>query len=166
MKEEIPILSSYTTQIITRSVEDTRALGQDIGRRLQSNTVITLTGDLGSGKTVFVQGLAKGLGVPNRYYVTSPTYTLINEYPGRFRLFHVDLYRLDHVEELKEIGIDEIVNGEGVVAVEWADKLPGNLLTDYINLQFEIVGEESRKILLFGYGLQFSNLLKGLEKIK
>jgi len=166
MKEEIPILSSYTTQIITRSVEDTRALGQDIGRRLQSNTVITLTGDLGSGKTVFVQGLAKGLGVPNGYYVTSPTYTLINEYPGRFRLFHVDLYRLDHVEELKEIGIDEIVNGEGVVAVEWADKLPGNLLTDYINLQFEIVGEESRKILLFGYGLQFSNLLKGLEKIK
>ena len=166
MKEEIPILSSYTTQIITRSVEDTRALGQDIGRRLQSNTVITLTGDLGSGKTVFVQGLAKGLGVPNRYYVTSPTYTLINEYPGRFRLFHVDLYRLDHVEELKEIGIDEIVNGEGVVAVEWADKLPGNLLTDYINLQFEIVGEESRKILLFWYGLHLSILLKGLEKFK
>jgi len=166
MKEEIPILSSYTTQIITRSVEDTRALGQDIGRRLQSSTVITLTGDLGSGKTVFVQGLAKGLGVPNGYYVTSPTYTLINEYPGRFRLFHVDLYRLDHVEELEEIGIDEIINGKGVVAVEWADKLPGNLLADYMNLQFEIMGEESRKILLFGYGLQFSILLKELEKIK
>jgi len=166
MKEEIPILSSYTIQIITRSVEDTRALGKDIGRRLQSNTVITLTGDLGSGKTVFVQGLAKGLGVSNGYYVTSPTYTLINEYPGRFRLFHVDLYRLDHVEELEDIGLDEIINGEGVVAVEWADKLPGNLLADYISLQFEIMGEESRKILLFGYGLQLSILLKGIEKIK
>ena len=165
MKEEIPELSSYATQIITRSVEDTRTLGQEVGLRLQSSTVITLTGDLGSGKTVFVQGLAKGLGVPNGYYITSPTYTLINEYPGRLRLFHVDLYRLDHVEDVKEIGIDEIINGEGVVAVEWADKLPGNLLTDHIHLQFEIVGEASRKILLFGYGLQFSILLKGLEKI-
>jgi tRNA threonylcarbamoyladenosine biosynthesis protein TsaE len=155
---------SPAARIITRSAAETRSLGSIIGGRLESNVVITLTGDLGSGKTVFVQGLASGLGVPEHYYITSPTYTLVNEYPGRLRLFHVDLYRLDHAAEIEDIGLDEMIS-IAVVAIEWADKLPGSLLAGRIHLRFEIVDETSRKISLFGYGLQLSILLKGLEKI-
>ncbi|MBW2569394.1 MAG: tRNA (adenosine(37)-N6)-threonylcarbamoyltransferase complex ATPase subunit type 1 TsaE, partial [Deltaproteobacteria bacterium] len=127
-------------QIITESLGETQALGQKIGSLLEAGTVVALTGDLGSGKTVFVQGLARGLDVPNDYYITSPTYTLVNEYPGRYTLFHADLYRIESPVDLEDIGIDEMIDGNGVVAVEWANKLQKNLHLEYISLHFEISG--------------------------
>jgi tRNA threonylcarbamoyladenosine biosynthesis protein TsaE len=149
-------------KIITNSLDETRALGKKTGEHLEPGTVLALTGDLGSGKTTFVQGLAKGLDVPNNYYITSPSYTLINEYPGRYHLFHVDLYRLENYADFDDIGLYEILRSDGVVAIEWADKLPKNLLSEYLAIHIDILNDESRKISMTAHGLRGENLIKKL----
>ena len=154
-------------QIITHSVTQTQRLGSLLGASLEQASIIALNGELGSGKTAFVQGLAKGLDVSEKYYITSPTFTLINEYPGRHRLFHVDLYRIEHISELEDIGLDEVLHQDAVIAIEWADKLSGDTLSDHLSLQFKLTGEESRQIDIFAYGHQAGNLLKAVEtKVK
>jgi tRNA threonylcarbamoyladenosine biosynthesis protein TsaE len=150
-------------QITTHSVTETRKLGQTLGAGIHQAVIIALTGDLGSGKTAFVQGLAKGLDVPEKYYITSPTFTLINEYPGRKPLFHVDLYRIEHVPELAEIGLDEILLEDAVIAIEWADKLSGEMLSSHLELRLRIIDENIRQIDIFAYGHRVGNLLKALE---
>jgi tRNA threonylcarbamoyladenosine biosynthesis protein TsaE len=125
--------------------------------------LISLTGPLGCGKTAFVQGLAEGLGVPQEYYITSPTFTLINEYPGRLPLYHVDLYRLDDLVELEDIGLDEILAAEGVVAVEWAEKLPAAETDRGLSLRFEIQAVNLRKIVLKAGGQAGLSLLKAIK---
>ena len=149
---------------ITNSLDETQALGEKIGKNLDPGTVLALTGDLGSGKTTFVQGLAKGLDVPDDYYITSPTYTLINEYPGRYHLFHVDLYRIENHAEFDDIGLYEILRSDGIVAIEWADKLPKNLLLEYLAIHIDILNDESRKISMAAHGLRGENLIKQIEK--
>ena len=149
--------------ITTRSADETRQLGRTIGRLANQPLVIALIGDLGSGKTAFVHGLAKGLDVPAEYYITSPTFTLINEYPGRLPLFHADLYRLETVQDLEDICLDELVYDQGVLAIEWADKLAYNLSGDYLVLQYEIIADDCRKINLIAYGHNGINLIKTLE---
>ena len=152
-------------QVTTHAPEETRTLGQKIGSCIEIGTVITLTGDLGSGKTVFVQGLAKGLAIPKDYYITSPTYTLINDYPGRLPLFHVDLYRINNPDDLRETGFYEILHGENVVAIEWADKLHQNILSEHVSIHFEFLDDESRKILIIANGLKPAILVKMIEKL-
>jgi tRNA threonylcarbamoyladenosine biosynthesis protein TsaE len=147
----------------TRSPEETRALGEQIGRVLIPGDVLALTGDLGSGKTCFIQGLAVGLEVPGTYYVTSPSYTLINEYPGRLPLFHVDLYRIVDAEELEEIGFVELFSGNGATAIEWADRFPGELPIDRLSLRFTITSENCREIRLEADGHRARDLLKRIE---
>ncbi|MBW2739910.1 MAG: tRNA (adenosine(37)-N6)-threonylcarbamoyltransferase complex ATPase subunit type 1 TsaE [Deltaproteobacteria bacterium] len=149
-------------KIITNSLDETRAFGETIGKHLDPGTILALTGDLGSGKTAFVQGLAKGLDVPDDYYITSPTYTLINEYPGRYHLFHVDLYRIENYVDFDDIGLYEILCSDGVVAIEWADKLPKNLLQEYLAIHIEILNNESRKISMTAHGVRGENLMKKL----
>ncbi len=146
-------------EIISCSFEETRKLGKKIGKQLMPGAVIALTGELGSGKTVFVQGLAAGLAVPADYYITSPTFTLINEYPGRHPFYHVDLYRIETLDDLEEIGFYDIVHGEGVTAIEWADKLPENMLTEHLEIHLEIIDDDSRKILITSHGLEYLNLI-------
>lgn len=136
----------YSQTLTTSGLRETHALGQHIGASLRSGTVIALTGDLGSGKTAFVQGLARGLDVPEDYYITSPTYTLINEYPGRYPLFHIDLYRLDDPDSFEDIGLYDILHGEGVAAIEWAERLPKDALPEHIAIHLEILDDDSRKI--------------------
>jgi tRNA threonylcarbamoyladenosine biosynthesis protein TsaE len=110
---------------ITHSELETAALGRELGETLSAGDVVLLVGDLGAGKTAFVRGLAEGLGV-HRDEVSSPTFTLVQEYRGgRLPLFHVDLYRLDDPRELDDLGLDEIAD-DGVLAIEWAEKLTGN----------------------------------------
>ena len=128
-------------QITTNSTEETREFGKRIGLWLGDGNVLFLTGDLGSGKTTFVQGIAKGLEVPGDYYVTSPTYTLINEYPGRYPLFHVDLYRIENQVDLEDIGLDEMLYDDGVIVIEWADRLHEDFLFEHIVINFEILGD-------------------------
>jgi len=141
-------LSTFKYQISTRSVDETKNLGKIIGTAVTGGTVLALTGDLGSGKTSFVQGLARGLEVPDGYYITSPSYTLINEYPGRYPLFHVDLYRISDPMDMEDIGLYEILNNRGIVAIEWADRIEQKLIPDSINIHFELTGDKSRKICI------------------
>src|SRR3954466_16147064 len=107
----------------THSEEETATVGRELAAALSAGDVLLLSGDLGAGKTAFVRGLAEGLGV-SRDEVSSPTFTLIQEYRGgRLPLFHVDLYRIDDPREFDELGLDEIAD-DGVLAIEWAEKLP------------------------------------------
>lgn len=106
--------------IISHSPEETSSIGRQLAAQLRPGDVLALAGDLGAGKTQFVKGLALGLEVEGE--VTSPTFTLIHEYPGRLPLFHIDLYRLESQEEALTIGIDEYLADEGVTVIEWADK--------------------------------------------
>jgi tRNA threonylcarbamoyladenosine biosynthesis protein TsaE len=111
------------TSLTTRSEAETAAAARDVAARLGAGDVVLLFGDLGAGKTAFVKGLAEGLGVPGDQ-VSSPTFTLVQEYRGgRLPLFHVDLYRLDDPREVDDLGLDEIA-ADGVLAIEWAEKLP------------------------------------------
>jgi tRNA threonylcarbamoyladenosine biosynthesis protein TsaE len=149
-------------QITTQSATETQRLGQILGAAIEQPSIIALSGELGSGKTVFVQGLAKGLDVSDKYYVTSPTFTLINEYPGRYPLYHVDLYRIEHLVELDDIGLDEILMADAVIAIEWAEKLAADTLSNHLRLQFDIRVESDRRIDLFAYGHPAANLLRAL----
>jgi tRNA threonylcarbamoyladenosine biosynthesis protein TsaE len=132
-------------QIVTNSPEETRDLGRRIGSLLKPGHAIFLTGELGSGKTAFVQGLALGLGVPESYYVTSPTYTIINEYPGRVPLYHMDLYRLGDESEIFDLGIEEMMDGKGVIVVEWPDRLPQGFIDAQILIHIDMLAGDSRK---------------------
>jgi len=145
------------------SANETFQLGETLGRIATEFFVIAMTGDLGSGKTVFVQGLAKGLDVPDTYYVTSPSYTLINEYPGRLPLFHVDLYRLEGGTDLMEIGIHDLFEDQGVVAIEWAERLEEQKPDEHLALRIDTTGETKRLIHLSGYGQSSSILLRKLQ---
>ncbi len=149
-------------RIISRSVEETRALGEKLGSILTFGILLKLIGDLGSGKTAFVQGLAKGLEVSEKYYITSPTYTLINEYPGRLPLFHADLYRLENQEDFETIGLDD--SPDSVFAVEWADKLDDRGFFKCLNLHFRIVDEHTREVAIFAGTQATETLLQKLEK--
>jgi tRNA threonylcarbamoyladenosine biosynthesis protein TsaE len=150
-----------TCHIATQTAEQTRKLGELIGSCLQSGTVIQLIGELGSGKTCFVQGLARGLAVPPEYDITSPTYTLVHEYPGRLPLAHVDLYRIADEMDAEAIGLLDLMDSQTVVAVEWADRLSdGFWPQEMLHVHFQTQGEGTRCIQLFGYGLQTGNLIK------
>lgn len=149
-------------ETVTRSVNETRALGRRIGKSLTGGLVITLSGDLGSGKTAFVQGLAKGLGVSDDYYVTSPTYAIINEYPGRLPLFHVDLYRLADAGAAADIGLSEILDSNTVVAVEWPEIIAADLPDNRLALTFTMLDDKIRKISIYAYGLQAKSVIRRL----
>jgi len=157
-------MASQKIDITTRSVSETRKLGQQLGAEIHHPLIIALTGELGSGKTAFVQGLATGLGVPEKYYITSPTYTLIHEFPGRRPLIHVDLYRLNYAADFEDIGLDEVLHREAVVAVEWADRLFEPLPDDHLGLTLEIVDDEIRRIRMIAGGHATVNLLKALQQ--
>ena len=148
--------------IFSNSLSQTRKLGKKIGEILESGTVIRLIGDLGSGKTSLVQGIAEGLGVSPEYYITSPTFTLINEYPGRHTLYHVDLYRLETAVDFENIGLLDILFDDGVVAIEWAEKLAEDLKNP-ITIKLSIVDDHSRKIQITSFEPKIIAILKKLE---
>ena len=148
----------------SRSPDQTLTMGRILGRRLDRRLVFLLFGDLGSGKTAFAQGLARGLGVPADYPVTSPTYTLVNSYPGRLPFHHVDLYRLPGPVDPEEIGLYEIFEETGIVAVEWAERLHlSDRPTIRLEMWFEVVDDTTRWIRLFAYGLDPADLLKDID---
>lgn len=126
--------------------EDTRALGLKIGQRITKSSMIAFYGGLGAGKTTLIQSICKGLGVDD--YVTSPSFTLINEYRGRLPVFHVDLYRLENQAQMVELGLDEYFGKDGVVLIEWAEKLGKLLPCGVESVTIEITGEKERKICL------------------
>ena len=149
-------------ELITHSPEQTQRLGRCLGRLVRKGTVMRLCGDLGSGKTCFVQGLARGLGVPDAYDITSPTYTLINQYPGRISLLHVDLYRLNGRADAEAIGLWDLFGENAVMAVEWAGRLADSEWpVENVSIEFFVEEDTVRRIRLFGSGLEPDNLIKG-----
>jgi tRNA threonylcarbamoyladenosine biosynthesis protein TsaE len=132
--------------VITASESETERAGEDLGRRLASGDVVLLYGDLGAGKTAFVRGLARGLGA-NPDDVSSPTFTIVQEYAGtNATLYHVDLYRLEPAE-IDDLGLDDLVSGDGVVAIEWADRWKGRP-DDAIGVRISEAGEDRRSIAI------------------
>jgi tRNA threonylcarbamoyladenosine biosynthesis protein TsaE len=156
-------MTSDRLEIITHADAETRVLGQKIGWLLSQGLILALTGDLGSGKTCLVQGLARGLNVSDDYIVTSPSYTLINEYPGRLKLVHVDLYRIDDPVDCNDIGLYDIMDSGDVVAIEWADRMQPDDLVEYLSVAFEILDDSRRKIALTASGQPAVTLLKKLK---
>ena len=135
-------------EYITNSPSETEAVGAALARVLQPGTVIAYRGDLGAGKTAFTRGLARGLGVTDR--VTSPTYTIVNEYwGGRMPLFHFDMYRLGSEDELFDIGWDDYLERGGVCAVEWSENVWG-AMEDAIVITITRLDEDTRKIDIEG----------------
>jgi tRNA threonylcarbamoyladenosine biosynthesis protein TsaE len=132
---------------ITTSEDETVAAGERLAQSLGSGDVVLLFGDLGAGKTAFVRGLAQGLGA-DPADVSSPTFTLVQEYHGRVALYHVDLYRLEE-REVDDLGLEELVLGDGVVAIEWAEHWRGRP-DDVIEVRIEDAGEEKRRITIAG----------------
>ena len=146
----------------TQSVDGTLALGERIGRALLPGTVIALVGTLGSGKTHLVKGIARGNAAPAGVEVTSPTFVLINEYPGRLRLYHIDVYRLRSPAELAALGFDEMTDAGGAVLVEWADRVSELLPDDHLHIEIEITGPASRRFTLDGSGSEAAGVLRTL----
>jgi tRNA threonylcarbamoyladenosine biosynthesis protein TsaE len=131
---------------VTASPEETATVGERLAATLGAGDVVALTGALGAGKTCFVQGLARGLGVPVR--ATSPTFVLINEYRGRVPVHHVDAYRTAHVTDLLDLGLLELFDGDGVTVVEWADRAASLLPERAVHVHIDGVGDELRTITL------------------
>jgi tRNA threonylcarbamoyladenosine biosynthesis protein TsaE len=144
----------------TRSPEETAGVGRRVGAICPAGTLVALVGDLGAGKTRFVKGVAAGLGIPEDD-VTSPTFVLMNLHAGRLRLAHIDLYRLDTVD-LPSLGFYD-VRDDGVVVMEWADKVDENLLGDHLRVEFGFTGETSRRLIFHARGERSAKLLRELN---
>ncbi len=135
----------------TKSPEGTKELGRDLSQQLKPGSVVALSGSLGSGKTVLVQGICSGLGVEKA--VTSPTFVIINEYPGRLNessvwVYHFDLYRLEDVEEFINLGYEEYFYGKGITLIEWAEKVREFLPKSRFEINLKIISENEREIIV------------------
>jgi len=146
----------------TCSEDETFDLAERLGRLFTGDEVVLVAGELGAGKTVFIKGLASGLGVPDEANVCSPSFTLVNIYQGRFTFYHVDLYRLEDPDEIADLGLEDYL-GAGVVAVEWAEKLPFEIKgARVIRVLIEVAIQDERFIRISG----LENLPESLESIK
>ncbi|MDP6397136.1 MAG: tRNA (adenosine(37)-N6)-threonylcarbamoyltransferase complex ATPase subunit type 1 TsaE [Candidatus Marinimicrobia bacterium] len=131
---------------LTSSPKETQSLAKDFASDLCPSDVLALSGDLGSGKTTFVQGLAEGLGVTAN--VVSPTFKLVNEFDGSLPLYHLDFYRIESASAAVAIGIEHYVFGDGVTVIEWADRYPEVIPDDAIQIHFEVMSETERRIIV------------------
>ncbi|MCP3942862.1 MAG: tRNA (adenosine(37)-N6)-threonylcarbamoyltransferase complex ATPase subunit type 1 TsaE [Desulfobacteraceae bacterium] len=150
-------------KIISYTSEQTLDLGKQIGQTVSSPFAIALKGDLGAGKTTLVQGIAKGLGVDENYYITSPTFNIINEYPAKkVRLCHLDLYRLGSADELEYIGFDDLTGPDAIIVVEWPDFLEKIQFKFDLEIKFEFDSDYNRVISLFPSGHTGENMITNL----
>jgi len=144
-------MKNKAIQIISDSAEKTFEIGSKIGSVLQPGNIVCLVGPLGSGKTTLVKGIAAGAGATKPNLVNSPSYVIINEYQGRFNIFHIDAYRINTIAEFESLGFEDILGPDSVVLIEWADKvssLLGGL--ECIHIEMRHNGPSSRVIRLFG----------------
>ncbi len=146
-------------RFISASAEETRAAGRILGSLLQAGNVVFLVGEMGSGKTCFTQGIGEALRGEEEMVVTSPSYTLLNVYPGRLDLCHFDLFRLDGEMDLEDIGFEECLNEQVVTVVEWAERI------DYrsregISVHFSYLGDERRQLVFVAQGERSTALLE------
>ncbi len=150
--------------IESHGAAETRRIGRLLGHLLKAGAVVALSGELGSGKTQFIKGLANGLGVDRRYQVASPSFVLINEYPGKIPLYHLDLYRLSRGEELEELGLEEYFYGSGVAAIEWAEKATLYVPSESIWIDIRWKGTNRRQLFIRAKGKTNVPIIEGISK--
>ncbi len=148
--------------IITSSTDQTEELGRIVGSLLEPGDLICLYGDLGAGKTHFSYGIAQGLDVLEQY-ITSPTFTFVNEYKGRIPFYHIDLYRLNDPAELEGIGFDEYVDSDGATVIEWAERAEDELPREMLNVYLSHVSDTSREIGFYAEGSRYEKLLEDVK---
>jgi tRNA threonylcarbamoyladenosine biosynthesis protein TsaE len=147
----------------TASVDKTVWLGRQLGAQLGDSDSIALVGDLGGGKTWFTKGIAMGLNIdPDS--IVSPTFTLVNEYVGREKLFHIDLYRLENIEEIMGLDLDEYFSEGGIVVLEWADRWPGELPEETVRVALTMIDEHTREVKFSGSHARASAIIRAVKK--
>ncbi|MBI5043070.1 MAG: tRNA (adenosine(37)-N6)-threonylcarbamoyltransferase complex ATPase subunit type 1 TsaE [Nitrospirae bacterium] len=147
--------------ITTNGPDETKKLGERLGRLLKEGDIICLHGELGAGKTSFTQGIAKGMDVA-KAFITSPTFVIVNEYKGRLALYHIDLYRLNNIAEIEDIGLSEYLKGEAVTVIEWAEKAEGLLSEERLSVYLENSGGDKRSFTFKATGKRYEEIVQGL----
>lgn len=150
--------------VISGSAEETLFIGRIIGENANAGDIVALTGQLGAGKTCLTQGIASGLGVSKSHPVTSPSYTLINEYPGRLTLYHFDLYRLNVLQDMEDLGCEEYLFGKGVSVIEWAEKFIDYFSDAVVSVSLTYLDEDRREISISGAGDRVAQISNGLKQ--
>ncbi len=149
-------------EIRLEDLKETEEFGIKLGKLLKSGDILCLNGDLGAGKTTITKSIGIGLGVEE--YITSPTFALINQYRGRIPVYHFDVYRLEHVEELYDLGFDEYFYGDGVCIIEWADRIEKMLPEDRIVIDIKKGNSNSERTLyIHGFGKRYEEVIKELK---
>ena len=156
-------LSMSYLELISRSPEQTQKLGMGIGELALPGDIFCLVGDLGTGKTCLTQGIAWGLNI--REYALSPSFVIVRELYGRLPLYHMDLYRLDHIEEIVELGLDDYLYGSGVCVVEWADKGLSILPAEHLLIQISHLSDTERRFQIKPAGKRYLEILAQLKSL-
>jgi tRNA threonylcarbamoyladenosine biosynthesis protein TsaE len=149
-------------RINTRTPEQTRELGRFVGTLAQPGDVYLLSGNLGAGKTCFTQGIARGLGIEE--YVMSPSFVILREHHGRLPLYHVDLYRLEDVDEAADLGLDDYLYGKGVSVVEWAERARSVLPAEHLMVNIDYVGDDERCFRIEAKGKRYCEIIGQLKR--
>jgi len=149
--------------IHSRSTSGTIRIGKSIGSLLLPGDVVALAGELGTGKTQFIKGLAVGLGIGKPTYISSPSFTLINEYKGKIPFYHIDLFRLRAEKEAEDLGLEEYFQSGGITAIEWADRIPSLLPREMLWIQISYTGENTRSLEIIGKGKRYEALINRLR---
>lgn len=147
----------------TKSASETIRIGKSIGGLLLPGDMVALVGELGAGKTQFIKGLAAGAGIRKPTYVSSPSFTLINEYEGKVPFYHIDLFRLETEKEAEDLGLEEYWQGTGIAAIEWADKIPSLLPREMLFIHIAYTGENTRSLEIIGKGKRYEALINKLR---
>lgn len=150
--------------VISGNPEETLFIGKTIGENLTVTDIVALIGELGSGKTCLTQGIARGIGVPEGSQITSPSFTLINEYQGRVILYHFDLYRLTGTRDIEDMGYEEYLFGDGVSVIEWADKIKDILPEQTLFISFKYLDENNREIIISGDKKKVAKISNALKR--
>lgn len=153
----------YSVTLTTDSPEGTQAVGRLLGAHAQAGDVFLLSGELGAGKTCLTQGILWGLG--GEEYARSPTFVLICEYHARLTLYHMDLYRLDSIDEIIDLGLDDYFLGDGVCVVEWAEKGAEAFIGERLSISIEDTGAQNRKMVFNAVSPRYSALLSALKEL-
>ena len=148
-------------ELRTGDAEETRAVGEALAEFLRPRDAVALTGELGAGKTTLVQGVARGLGVQEQ--VVSPTFTLVREYRGRLDVAHVDVYRLDHLQDVVDLGLEEIGDGDALLLVEWGDAIDSLLPEDHLTVELTEPDEGTRRLVVSAAGPSWADRWERLE---
>ena len=150
-------------RLVSRSPRQTRSWGSKLGKLLKGGEIVGLIGELGTGKTCFVRGLAKGLEVSPDAWIRSPTFTLINEYHGRLPIYHIDLYRVGTRDELEGLNLREYLFSDGVTVIEWFEHLPAGEVDEYLEVKFAYANGTKRELALKSHGIRYQEILDGLK---